>query len=388
MKRLLTAIVSSELDVDEARLEQVLAVATAVRGWELRMVGVTAGPVGHELSWAEAIRGEAEASAILVLPGEDVDLDIDADALWAGRAGDAAVAGDRPPIIRVDLGRRDLDPSTALLHHVRGLGLDGVPFVVPSAVVAAEHPARRVTYGPGPDQYGEWRGPGRGEGSGGAPLAVLIHGGFYRSRWQAGLMDDLAVDIARRGWCSWNLEYRRPDLHGWTATLHDLRRGLDRAREIAGPSGGPVVLVGHSAGGQLALQLAEESASADAGRGADATVRLAVSLAGVVDLVAAHDRFLGEGAVGIALGGSPSEVPEVYARASPQEFRGRSTPWLLVQGADDSSDLVEMNRRLSRMSALRHPELLEAPGHHFSVIDPRTPIWEATWAGMTAALER
>ncbi|MCS5722885.1 alpha/beta hydrolase [Herbiconiux sp. CPCC 203407] len=372
MNRLLTAIVSSGLDVDEARLEQVLAEATASRGWGFRMVTLLPDETPADVL-RRAAAPTSEASAVLVLPGEGVDLELEADSFSTDQGRT------RPPIIRFDLGARDRDPSTALLHHVRGLGLDGLPFVVNSAVAAALHPARRVHYGPDAEQYGEWREPVNAAGSGAPPLAVLIHGGFYRSRWQAGLMDELAVDVARRGWRSWNLEYRRPDLHGWAATLDDLRSGSARARELAGPSGGPVVLVGHSAGGQLALQLAEEAAPE--------TVQLTVSLAGVVDLVAAHERFLGEGAVGIALGGSPSEIPELYARASPREFRERSTPWLLVQGADDSADLVEMNRRLSRSVALGQPELLEAPGHHFSVIDPRAPIWEATWARVLDLVE-
>lgn len=378
----LTAIVSTGLEVDVGLLEQVLVEAAEPHGLPLRLVRL-----GPDESWSAAIRHDGAARGFLLLPGDDVDLELEAGSLWADREDGGHSDGHRPPIVRVDLGLRDPDPSSALLHHVRGSGLDGLRFVVSSLAAAAAHPAQREYYGPGRDQYGEWREPVTGRESDGPPLAVLIHGGFYRSRWQAGLMDELAVDLARRGWCSWNLEYRRPDLHGWAATIDDLHAGLARARELAGASGGPVVLVGHSAGGQLALQLAEETAAAATGPDAPESVLLAVSLAGVVDLVAAHDRFLGEGAVGIALGGSPTELPQLYARASPQEFRDRSTAWLLVQGSDDSADLVEMNRRLSRSVRLGLPELIEAPGHHFSVIDPRSPIWEAALARVTEMLD-
>ncbi|WP_440709920.1 alpha/beta hydrolase [Herbiconiux sp. YIM B11900] len=386
MSRRLTAIVSTGLEVDTGLLEQVLTEAAAPHGVPLRLVWLGPGE-----SWSEAIRDDASASGFLLLPGDDVDLGLETDSVWADRGDGSVVRGPRPPIVRVDLGLRDPDPSSALLHHVRGSGLDSLRFVVSSVVAAAAHPAQREPYGPGPDQYGEWREPEAAHRSAptseGPPLAVLLHGGFYRSRWQAGLMDELAVDLARRGWRSWNLEYRRPDQHGWAATIDDLHAGLARARELAGASAGPIVLVGHSAGGQLALQLAEETAAAAGGRDAEPGVRLAVSLAGVVDLVAAHDRFLGEGAVGIALGGTPSELPEIYAAASPQEFRDRATSWLLVQGSDDSADLVEMNRRLSNSVRLDRPELIEAPGHHFSVIDPRSPIWETAWARVTAILD-
>jgi hypothetical protein len=61
-------------------------------------------------------------------------------------------------------------------------------------------------------------------------------------------------------------------------------------------------------------------------------------------------------------------------------FGGRLAPWLLVQGAQDSADLVEMNRRLAASTRLATPELLEASGDHFSVIDPASAIWAETIA--------
>lgn len=245
-----------------------------------------------------------------------------------------------------------------------GHGLDGLPWAVGAAVDAVEHPAEREPYGPDPDQYLDWRGPRPGRA-----LAVLLHGGYYRSRWPAALMVPLAADLAARGWRTANLEYRRPDRHGWAATVDDVRDGVLLAARRA--PGVPVVVIGHSAGGQLALQVAEAVAD-------DVPGMLAVSLAGVVDLVAAHDRFLGEGAVGLALGGGPADLPERYAAASPLAYPRRRARWLLVQGADDSLDLVEMNRRLARGSGPGPVELIELPGDHFDVIDPATRLWQTT----------
>jgi acetyl esterase/lipase len=233
-------------------------------------------------------------------------------------------------------------------------------------------PAERIEYGSDPDQYGEWRLPDSGE----TPLTVgvLVHGGYYRSKYRADLMDALALDLARRGWASWNLEYRRPDRHGWAATVDDLRAGIAALERVPHALDAPLVLFGHSAGGQLVLQVAEwMPANLPA-----VPVALAVSLAGVVDLVAAYELDLSNGAVRGALGGTPQEVADRYRDASPASFTGRRVPWLLVQGREDDPALIDMNRRLAVADAVDRPELIDAPGDHFSVIDPSSPIWNTT----------
>ncbi|PPF80031.1 alpha/beta hydrolase [Subtercola sp. Z020] len=238
----------------------------------------------------------------------------------------------------------------------------------------------RLAYGDDPDQHGEWWAPA----AGGSPIgtAMLLHGGYYRSGRNLDLMHPMAADLASRGWAVWNVEYRRPDGHDWPATLADVRAALRKLRDI--PSfapDAPLVVVGHSAGGQLALQLAEETAAET--HADDPPVALAVSLAGVVDLPGAWARGSSDGAVAMALGGSPDEQPERYARASPSLYSGRRVPWLLVQGTDDVADFALPNRDLAANARVGHPELLELPGDHFAVIDPTTPIWHATVARMT-----
>src|SRR4051812_50131212 len=46
-------------------------------------------------------------------------------------------------------------------------------------------------------------------GAGPFPVAVLLHGGFWREQHSLDLDDPLARDLARRGWAAWNAEYRR-----------------------------------------------------------------------------------------------------------------------------------------------------------------------------------
>ncbi|WP_436757415.1 alpha/beta hydrolase [Streptosporangium sp. V21-05] len=205
-----------------------------------------------------------------------------------------------------------------------------------------------------------------------APTVVLLHGGFWRSIWGADLMDALAVDLAERGFAAWNLEYRRPDLHGWDATTEDVARGVALAAESAR---GPLVVIGHSAGGQLALRAAAD----------DHRITLAVSLAGVLDLAEGDRRHMSSGAIAVALGGSAVEAPAAYRSSGPLERLPLGVPQLIVQGGGDDLDLVDFGRRYARAAQEAGDQVtyLEMSGDHFDVIDPASPIWRAT-AGAVA----
>ena len=59
---------------------------------------------------------------------------------------------------------------------------------------------------------------------------MLIHGGFWRARYDLRLEDRLVADLAARGWAAWNLEYRRLGWRsrgGWPATFEDVAAGID-----------------------------------------------------------------------------------------------------------------------------------------------------------------
>lgn len=280
--------------------------------------------------------------------------------------------------VRYDLGVEEPLPG---ITHLHGRGVWGLGWAIRHAAHRHRHPARRVCYGPDPEQWADVRGAG--------PAAVLLHGGFWRSIWAADLMDELAVDLAARGWTSWNLEYRRPDRHGWDATVADVAAGV----AAAASESGPVVLFGHSAGGQLALRLAadhNEAAGGEGWVGDHPRVVLAVSLAGVLDLAEGERRFLGDGAIPAALGGTPATVPEVYAASDPMARLPIGVPTLLVQGAGDSPDLVDVNRRYATAARAAGDDvtLLELPGDHFDVIKPGSALWAATMAEVTAIISR
>jgi dipeptidyl aminopeptidase/acylaminoacyl peptidase len=129
-----------------------------------------------------------------------------------------------------------------------------------------------------------------------------------------------------------------------------------------------VVIVGHSAGGQLGLCVADEPSVAGV-----------VSLAGVCDLGAAFADAIGDAAADAFLGGGPDDRAEAYALADPLRRIPAGARVLLVHGDADQRVPVAQSRTYARAAAaagVEDCELLELPGvDHFAVIDPRTPVW-------------
>jgi acetyl esterase/lipase len=242
-------------------------------------------------------------------------------------------------------------------------------------------PERRVhRYGDDRSQLGELFLPARADG---LPVAVLLHGGFWRDAYDRSLMDGLCDDLARSGWAAWNLEYRRVGGGGgWPETFLDVAAGIDELLVLAGRELdlGVVVTIGHSAGGHLALWAAARPGLPREVPGAQPRVRVsqAVAQAGAVDLVEAARLRLGRGAAEELLRVSPGEAPERYALASPAARLPLGVPQLVVHGGRDEIVPAAMSRAYARdataagdrVDLVVHDEL-----GHFEHLDPRSPAW-------------
>jgi acetyl esterase/lipase len=256
-----------------------------------------------------------------------------------------------------------------------------------AAIAATKH-----RYGPHRDQFGELTRPD-GRGAAPWPVAVLIHGGFWRARYDLRLQDRLAGDLAARGWAVWNLEYRRLGWRsrgGWPATFEDVAAGIDRLGRLDAPLDlARVVAIGHSAGGHLALWAAARRGLPAGAPGAEPSVRLAgaVAQAGVVDLREAARLGLSSEAARRLLGGPPGKLPQRYDLASPIERLPIGVPQLLVHGDADDSVPIDLARRYAgRAAEAGDPcELAELRGcGHYEHLDPGTEAW----AVVTGWLER
>lgn len=244
---------------------------------------------------------------------------------------------------------------------------------------------RTVRYGRSPEQVADLRSPRGVAPAAGWPVVVLIHGGFWRDRYRRDLMVPLAADLAGRGYASWNLEYRRvgPTGGGVPSTLEDVAAAVDALASVADDAPvdlGRVAVVGHSAGGHLALWVAGRSSLPAGAPGASPVVRpcAAVGQAPVAALTAGTS--LGDGAVLDFVGGTPAQLPERYAVTDPVGLVGHGVPVLLVHGeGDDTVPLDQSERYEAAASAAGDPvELLRAPGDHFTVIDPASDLWAET----------
>ena len=235
---------------------------------------------------------------------------------------------------------------------------------------------RTVAYGPLPDQVGDLYLPNTGHGA----VVCLLHGGFWRVPYGRDHIAPLAPDLAALGFTVWNLDYRRVGTPGggWPGTLEDVSRGLDHLASLAAAGSKldlkDVTVVGHSAGGQLALWCAQRNTARNGGFGPRrVAVRRVVGLAAVADLAHAYDMHCGNGAVRDFLGGAPLQVEARYRTTSPVDMLPLGIPQLLIHGTVDEIVPIELSRRYATAAwaAGDHPELLELEGTgHFEFVDP------------------
>lgn len=227
----------------------------------------------------------------------------------------------------------------------------------------------RVVYGKDPNQFGELRFPKTG---GPFPVVMNIHGGFWRAQYGLAHAGHLCAALTGKGYATWNVEYRRVGNPGgaWPGTFEDIKSSYRFIPQIAKQyklDASRILVMGHSAGGQLALALAAH----------ELAVARVVSLAGVVDLQQAYRDHLSNDAVVEFLGGKPSEVAEHYREADPMDLSIKAKQWLIHGAADEvvppmySRNYVETKQR--RGEDAHYLEI--GPAGHYELIDPRSPAW-------------
>jgi acetyl esterase/lipase len=220
------------------------------------------------------------------------------------------------------------------------------------------------------------------------PVVVLIHGGSWQKRYGKIFTRALAGDLRRRGFAVWNIEYRRVGGGGgWPNTFADVAAAIDQLAELDDQrlDLDRVTLLGHSAGGHLALWAAGRPNLPEGAPGAldgppRVRARRVVSLAGVADLTEAYRRWHG-GVVRDLMGGSSEEVPERYAAGDPIRLLPLEMPVLIVHGVRDETVSIELSRGYAEAAraAGGEVELVEIAGEagHRAHLDPRSAAWAA-----------
>lgn len=271
-------------------------------------------------------------------------------------------------------------------------GLFGIDGLAPGA----SSPARTVAYGDHPAQVVDVHVP---DGAA-AGAAVLVHGGYWRARYDRSLQGMLVDDLVAHGWVVANLDYRAvgdgpSSGGGWPRTYEDVAAAADSAADWLRDNGFgdlPAVVAGHSAGGALALWLAGRHRLPHGAPGGRPRLRPAavVSQAGVCDLATAARERYGDGAVLALMGGAgPADNPLAYTTADPGALLPLGVPVLVVTG--DADDAVPHTASLDFAAAARAAgddvTLHVEPGaDHFVHLLPGTPAWRTTREWMRARL--
>ena len=246
----------------------------------------------------------------------------------------------------------------------------------------------RIEYGQGEEQYGElWLPEGAGDAP--VPLVIMIHGGC----WQAAipgtiLQDQLNADLKARGIAVWNLTYPRlgHETGGYPGTFESVAMAVDHVRTLAETY--PIdlertVLIGHSAGGHLALWASARGQLSDSSLATpDPFIPNGViTLAGINDL----ELYRSEGpgrcgepdTVDALIADHPGDA--AYADTSPDQLLPMHVEQVIISGDLDPIVPPQFGVAYAQEAQAAGDPVTEVTlddAGHFELIDPTAPAWE------------
>lgn len=248
-------------------------------------------------------------------------------------------------------------------------------YLIGTAAVAAENvtfadvlavpfrsPDLTLSYGPDQFQFGQlWLPvdtPARAS-------LVLIHGGCWLNQFDIGYSQGLSSALADAGYAVWSLEYRRTGDEGgaWPGTFEDIVAGINSLDGLEGVDTEKLAVLGHSAGGHLALLAGARSELL--------TVEpdLVVGLAAISDVVSyASGSNSCQAATSLFMGGEVSEQAQAYFDANPGNH-GLHERTVLMQGNAD--EIVPLSQ-----ATLPGARTIISPGaSHFDWAHPETSAY-------------
>ena len=233
----------------------------------------------------------------------------------------------------------------------------------------APAPNSSIAYRPLPDQVADCFSSDDFGLATARPLLLLIHGGYWRPRFDREHLRTFAAALAAAGWQVASIEYRRipgdPD-----AMVADVRAAIENLPDQIAGHNGQVIIIGHSAGGHLALWAAAQVALAEPSRTQIAGV---IALAAVSDLELAQQLDLNDGGVRDFLGCPAQERADLNPMHLPP-----LCPVTCLHGNLDSLVPIELSRNYVAAHAVGNVNLIEIEGiAHFELIDPSSIAWPA-----------
>lgn len=265
-----------------------------------------------------------------------------------------AIGSVTTPVVEVHISNvRDREPWRAesviadgCVRTIYGRGISGYRDAMRHLVNRSAVPFETLSYGSDPEQVGDLR---RGTNS----LVVLLHGGFWRQEFERDTMESLAVDITSRGFSTWNVEYRRIGQRGgWPESGEDVLAALSFTSELDVDTS-EVTVIGHSAGGYMALWAAGTPGN---------TLAAVLGLAPITNLT----DLAGSGVLG------STEAQALLDSGAPESVDPGSVPAVVAHGEADL--LVPLEQSVS-LSNAHDIDLVRTAGGHFDLLDPNRPHW-------------
>ena len=235
---------------------------------------------------------------------------------------------------------------------------------------------KEIRWGDGPDHVADLHLPleeGPFTNEQGTPAVMLLHGGFWKQAFDRSLMTPMAEALAGAGLIVWNVEYRRwaPEDEGvWQETISDTLRAWGHLEGLDGVDATRTAVIGHSAGGHLALVLSAL---------AERTPQFCIAQAAVSDLVAADQAGLSDGgdATRRWIGQPSSSDAPPWKDLNPIQLSPRS-PVILAHGTHDQDVPPSMSVACTEAYSNRGVDvtMVQLPGDHYTVIDPQHECWK------------
>ena len=234
---------------------------------------------------------------------------------------------------------------------------------------------KEIRWGDGPDHVADLHLPdeeGPFTNEHGTPAVMLLHGGFWKQAFDRSLMTPMAEALAEAGLIVWNVEYRRwsPGDEGvWQETVSDTLRAWGHLEGLDGVDATRTAVIGHSAGGHLALVLSALS---------ERVPQFCIAQAAVSDLVEAHQAGLSDGGDATLrwIGHPPASGAPPWTELNPTRMSPRC-PVVMAHGTQDKDVPPSMSVSCAEAYTDRGLDVtvMRLPGDHYTVIDPQQECW-------------
>ena len=243
-----------------------------------------------------------------------------------------------------------------------------------------------ISYGEDRLQFAELRLP---PGQGPFPVMLLIHGGCWLAEYDIAHIRKLAAAFTAEGIATWTIEYRRVGDNGggWPGTFDDVAAATDHLVSMAGKFELDLdrfITAGHSAGGHLAIWLANRPSQWPAKLKPGAVLALAPA----ADLAWLHQQQVCGNVVDKLMGGSPARYPQRYHLGSGTARLPLEVPQTIIIGKHDSSWTPVGHRYIeAALQKGNTPQVITADeSGHFEMIDPDSSTWPLVLQAAKSAL--